>query len=482
MSFYQGRRLLPQRFRLVLLSVLQATGLPFADTLSEEEIQNAFDEHDVSFARDEGDIYTPAVTLWASLSQVLHREEQRSCLAAVSRVMVLMVALGREPCAKNSGAYCKARAKLPEVVIRRLTMEVAQGCERAICRNWLWHGRHVKLVDGTTVSMPDTEENREEYPQPSIQEEGLGFPLARMVVLMSLATAMLCGMAMGPYSGKETGEMALMRQLLDELDPDDILLADRYFCSYFMIALLLQSNVQLVTRLHHRRKSDHRRVGRLGKHDHLVVWTRPAKPAWMDQETYDQMPETLTLRQLEVRVCEPGFRVESLTVVTTLTDAKEYTLEDIAELYHKRWLVELDIRSIKVTLGMDVLRCKTPEMVRKEIWTCLLAYNSIRKTMLQAAERHELSPRQLSFTTALQTLAASWTTVATHDQATQRTLIEAQIDSLASQLVAKPSRANRIEPRAVKRRRKPHRLLTMPREEARQLIRNGDDPYDDKHK
>ena len=202
----------------------------------------------------------------------------------------------------------------------------------------------------------------------------------------------------------------------------------------------------------------------------------------MDQATYDQMPKTLSLRQVEVQVSEPGFRVESLTVVTTLTDAKEYTLADIAELYHRRWLVELDIRSIKVTLGMDVLRCKSPEMVRKEIWTCLLAYNSIRKIMLQAAKRHKLSPRQLSFTTAMQTLAASWELLPTHDQSTQRRLIEAQIDSLASQIVGKPNRANRVEPRAVKRRPKPHRLLTMPREQAREQMRSGNDPYDEKRK
>ena len=173
-----------------------------------------------------------------------------------------------------------------------------------------------------------------------------------------------------------------------------------------------------------------------------------------------------------------GGRVESLTVVTTLTDAKEYPRLDIAELYHKRWLVELDIRSIKVTLGMDVLRCKTPEMVRKEMWICLLAYNLIRKTILQAAKRHKLSPRQLSFAAAMQTLAASWVTLPTLDQPTQDSLIEAQIDSLASQLVAKPERANRIEPRAVKRRPKPHRLLTMPREEARKKMLSGVDPYE----
>lgn len=478
MSFYQGRRFLPQRFRLVLLSVMQAKGLAFSDVLTEEEIEDAFDDQDSWFAQDEDDIFTPSLTLWAFLSQVLHKEEQRSCLAAVARIFVLLVALGRKPCAKKNDAYCKARAKLPEVVIERLTTRIADGCEMQVPEQWLWKGRHVKLADGTTVSMPDTPANQEVYPQQASQQEGLGFPVARMVVLMSLATAMLCGIAIGPYSGKQTGELALLRGLVDQLDPGDILLTDRYFCSYFMIAMLLARNVEFVSRLHHARKEDTYRIKRLGKRSYLVEWSRPAKPEWMDEETYRQMPESIILRQIEVNVHQPGFRVESLVIVTTLTDTKEYSNDDIAELFHKRWLVELDIRAIKCTLGMDVLRCKTPEMVCKEIWTCLLAYNSIRKTMLQAAKKHKLSPRQLSFANALQTMAASWGTLPTLDQPKISEMINTQIDSLISQLVAKPERANRVEPRAVKRRPKPLRLLTMPREEARELLLSGIDPYE----
>ena len=195
--------------------------------------------------------------------------------------------LGREPCANNSGGYCKARAQLSEEVLQRLATRVASGCEKKVSEDWLWKGRHVKLADGTTVSMPDTEENQEEYPQQAAQEEGLGFPVARMVVLLSLASAMVCGMAIGPYSGKETGELALMRQLLDQLNAGDILLTDKYFCSYFMIALLLERNIDFVARLHHARKDDAYRIKRLGKKDYLIEWQRPQKPAWMDQETYD---------------------------------------------------------------------------------------------------------------------------------------------------------------------------------------------------
>ena len=480
MSFYQGRESLPRRFRLVLSSVLQAAGLPFSDVLTEQDIEDAFDDADAWFAQEEDDIYTPPVTLWAFLSQVLHKEEQRSCLAAVSRVMVLLVALGRQPCARNNGAYCKARAKLPEIVIQRLAIRVASGCEKQVPKQWLWKGRHVKLADGTTVSMPDTEANQNVYPQQASQKEGIGFPIARMVVLLSLATAMLCGMAIGPCTGKETGELALMRQLLDQLDEGDILLADRYFCSYFMIALLLERNVDFVARLHHARKEKTYRVKRLGKGDHLVEWSRPSKPPWMDQATYELMPEVLTLRQIEVQVTEPGFRVESLVVVTTLTDPTQYPQADIAELYHKRWLVELDIRSIKCTLAMDVLRGKTPEMVRKEIWMCLLSYNLIRKIMLQAAIDTDLSPRELSFTGAMQAMAAGWTVNPILNSSTIVLMVSAQIESLTSQVVGQ--RPNRIEPRAIKRRPKPHRLLNMTRQAAREQLLQGTDPYKQKQK
>jgi hypothetical protein len=475
MSFYHPDRSLPRRFGLIQASFLQSEGLPFAEVLSEAQIQQAFADEGVDFAQEEDEIYTPPLTLWGFLSQVLHKGEQRSCMAAVSRILVLLVVLGREPCAKNTGAYCRARAKLPEKVIERLAVDVARGCEAQVPRGWLWHQRHVKMVDGTTCSMPDTEENRAVYPQPSSQKEGLGFPLLRLVVALSLATAMLCSAAMGPYSGKETGEMALLREVLDQFAPGDILLADRYFCSFFMIALLLNGKCDFVTRLHQRRKTDFSRAERLGKGDHLVVWKRPEKPDWMDDTTYEQMPLTLTLRQVEVQVHQPGFRTESLVVVTTLLNAKKYRREEIADLYRRRWQVELDIEAIKITLGMDVLRCQKPEMVRKEIWTCLLAYNLIRKTMLQAAHRNELSPRQLSFATAVQTVAASWMTLPIASGTSTFALVIAQLDSLAEQQIG--DRPNRVEPRAVKRRPKPHRLLTKSRKEARaELLRGVQEP------
>jgi len=460
---------------LVQASFLQREGLPFAEVLPEQQIEEAFAAEGASFAQEEGCIYTPAVTLWAFLSQVLHKEEQRSCSAAVSRVFALLGALGLKACSKNTGAYCVARGKLPEKALRRLNTELAHGCEQKAPQHWLWHGRHVKLADGTTVSMPDTEKNQAAYPQPSGQAKGVGFPIARLVVLLSLATGMLCDMAMGPYSGKETGEMALLRKLLQRLNPGDILLTDRLYCSYFMIAMLLRGGRDFVARLHQARKVDFRKMKRLRAGDWLVRWIRPKKPAWMDQATYEQIPATLTLRMVQVQVAEPGFRTESFLVVTTLLDHKMYRREEIADLYQKRWLAELDIRTIKCQLGMDVLRCKSPEMVRKEVWTCLLAYNLIRKTILQAADAAGLLPRQLSFTHAMQTIAASLMVLPILADQLAECLIDAQLACLSQHRIG--NRPNRVEPHAVKRRPKPHPLLTMPRAEARALLLKGIDPY-----
>jgi putative transposase len=468
MSFYHGCKTLTRRFRLVLASFLQSDGLPFGNVLPEEQIEQAFQEEGFALWADDEEedaVYTPPVTLWTFLSQMLHKGEQRSCAAAVARVVVLLATLRHEPPSSNTGAYCRARAKLPEPVIRCLTLRMAKGCEESVPSQWLWHGRHVKLVDGTTASMPDTEANQAEYPQHSVQEEGVGFPIVRMVVLFSLATGMLCDMAMGPYQGKETGEPALFRELLGRLEADDIVVGDRYYCSYFMIALLKELGIDFVVRLHQARTADFRRGQRLGSGDHLVEWIRPARPTWMDQETYDRMPASIELREVLVQVNQPGFRTESLVVVTTLCDAEEYQAAEIAELYRGRWLAELDIRAIKITLDMDVLRCKTPEMVRREVWTHLLAYNLIRRSILQAAQASGLSPRELSFTAAMQAIAASWVVAVLADREMFGVLVDAHLANLAGHRVG--NRPGRVEPRATKRRPKPHRLLTKPRAEAR---------------
>ncbi len=470
MSFYASCQQLPRRFRLILSSFAQQDGLPFASVLPEETIAQAFVEAEANFAQDEETVYTPALTTWAFLSQVLCQGTLRSCRAAVARVLLVLSMAGKQA-SDDTGAFCRARAKIPEAVLRRLACAVADGCEQRLPRSWLWQGRHVYLADGTTASMPDTKENQAEFPQPSSQKRGLGFPLVRLVVLMSLSTAMVKDMALGPYSGKETGETALLREIWERLNAGDVLLADRYYCSYFMIAMLVTRHIDVVARLHQRRTCDFRRGQRLGQGDHVVTWLKPAKPEWMDQATYEQIPASLQVREVAVRVEQPGFRTESLIVVTTLTDAAVYAQEDVAELYHQRWLIELDIRAIKVTMGMDVLRCKSPSMVRREIWACLLAYNLIRQTMLEAAFRAKRSPRELSFTGALQKIVAAWGVLATCDATTAAAVIDVMLRDIGKDLIG--TRPNRVEPRAVKRRPKPHALLTEPRQEARAKLLEG---------
>jgi hypothetical protein len=223
--------------------------------------------------------------------------------------------------------------------------------------------------------------------------------------------------------------------------------------------------VDFVVRLHQSRATDFRRGRRLGKGDHLVEWTRPARPTWMDQETYNRMPASIELREVLVQVNQPGFRTESLVVVATLCDAETYASEEIAELYRGRWLAELDIRTIKITLDMDVLRCKTPAMVRGEVWTHLLAYNMIRRSILQSAQASDCSPRELSFTAAMQAIAASWIVALLSDRSMFGVLVDAHLMNLAGHRIG--NRPDRVEPRATKRRPKPHRLLTKPRAEAR---------------
>ena len=373
----------------------------------------------------------------------MFKAEHRSCVAAVVRVAVLMVALHRRV-SSDTGAYCRACAKLPEVVLERLAVQLADRCEETAPSAWLWRGRHVHLVDGTTLSTPDTLANQAAWPQPTSQEQGLGFPLIRIVVLLSLATALLTGMAMGKYAGKETGETALFRSLLEQLPRGDIFVADRYLCSYFMIALARAR----------------RRCGRAATSaaDHgfsprpVPGQRRSSGTLAPPATTHVDGPGNVRAdagvprrAQLRVHVHQPGFRTETLVVVTTLTDHRTYSAQDIAALYHKRWLVELDIRAIKVSLGIDVLRCRSPHMVRKEIWTALLAYNLIRKTILEAAYDADVSPRELSFTAAMQAIAAGWTAILLLDDAGQMRLVDLYLHNLAGYPVG--HRPDRIEPR-----------------------------------
>jgi hypothetical protein len=329
------------------------------------------------------------------------------------------------------------------------------------------------MFDGTSVSMPDTPKNQAEYPSPKTQKKGVGLPIARAAAIISLATASLMDLAIGPYSGKETGETALLRQLLGSLASGDLAVMDRYYCSFMMIALLLGQGVQVCARMHHKRHVDFRRGRRLGKYDHVIVWTKPGRPAWMDQSVYEAIPDTLELREIRYNVVEKGYRSKTITVATTLTDPDAYSQEDIAELFGFRWNAELDIRAIKQSLNLCHVRCKSPEMVRRELWTTLLGYNLIRTTTAAAAALHDKQPRQISFTSTCQYILASWMLFSCD-------LVAADIiDACCREHLAHISRCEvanrpgRIEPRVLKRRRHGYKLMREPRAKLRAQLMKG---------
>lgn len=455
----------PTRRRIseTVRSLRDSTVLPFHDILDATMVQKALAEERVTFSER---IYTPLVTLCTFLSQVL--DPDHSCRGAVARVLVWLIINGRKPCAPETGSYCDARQRLPLGVVTRLVRQTAQEIEGHAADGWLWKGRPVALVDGTTASMPDTPENQQAFPQSNTQGVGLGFPLVRIVAVIALATGVVRDLALGPYRGKETGETALFRTLWDGLQAGEIVLGDRYFCSFFGIAGLKQRGVDVLFRMHQRRKYDFRRGRRLGVEDHVVTWAKPARPKWMDEATYAQMPDELTVRELRVRVDQDGFRVDELVLVTTMLEAARATKEELADLFLQRWNIELDLRSIKDVLQMDVLRCKSPEMVEKEIGMHFLAYNLIRGVMAKAAEAHGEQPRHVSFKGALQTMTAFQDTLRQAASNCRGRLVEEMLKAIASHRVG--DRFGRVEPRAHKRRPKPQRYLTEPRDQARKRL------------
>jgi Transposase DDE domain len=444
-------------------SLRESNVLPFGDILDATMVKAALDAERVEFNES---LYTPLVTLCVFLSQVL--DPDHSCRAAVARLIVWLAINGRKPCAPETGSYCDARQRLPLAVVRRLVRQTASEIEGRAPETWLWKGRRVTLADGSTLSMPDTRENQEVFPQSRSQGIGLGFPLVRIVVLISLATGVVRDLALGPYRGKDQGETALFRALWGTIEAGEVVLGDRYFASFFAIAGLSQRGVDVVFRMHQRRKFDFRRGRRLGIEDHVVSWSKPERPAWMDGETYAEVPNELKVRELRVMVKQPGFRVNELVLVTTLLDGRGYTKGEVADLFLQRWNIELDLRSIKSVLQMDVLRCKTPEMVRKEIWIHLLAYNLIRGVMGKAAEVHAEQPRHLSFKGALQTMTAFQDALRHAPAGVRDLLMKVMLRAIASHRVG--DRFGRVEPRANKRRPKPQRYLMEPRPQARKRL------------
>ena len=427
------------------------------NVLPAQELARAVQE-EVGVWRDRR--YAPLVALRLFVEQVLHADH--ACQDAVVRYASERVAQGEAQVSLSTGPYCNARKRLPLGLVERLGKSVGERLEGASTAAWKWRGRLVKIVDGTTVTMPDTEENQARYPQHGVQKPGLGFPIARLVALVSLGCGAVLNWAMGPYKGKQTGEDALFRLLYGSLVKGDIVLADRYHCSYFTVAVLYLMGIDVLTRQHSRRVTDFRRGQRLGKRDHLVVWERPARPEWMEQELYAQIPEELVVREA---------KVAQWVLVSTLIDPVQVSKEELNALYVQRWHIELDLRAIKTVMGMEILRCKSAPMVQKEVGAFFLAYNLIRAAMAQAAACAKLLPRQLSFCGAKR-MVNSFMDLLRGRAARGLIQMFAYLRG-AIALLLLPHRPNRVEPRAVKRRPKPHRLLTELRNVARaRLLRS----------
>jgi hypothetical protein len=446
---------------------LQDGELPFTNVLTEEVIAQALATLTGWLDR----IFSPLVTLWVFLGQVLSADH--SCRAAVARLLAHRLARGQSPCSAETGAYCQARQRLPEAFFAEVARQSGRELDGAVEPQWLWKRRRVHVYDGSSVSMPDTPENQSAYPQPDTQKPGLGFPLARIAAVFSLACGAVLDLALCRYAGKGQSDLGMLRTLWDLFRPGDVLLADRLMCAWAEMVMLKARGVDSVTRLS-KRRADFRRGRRLGEGDHLVRWPKPRKPRSLDRETYAALPEFLLVREVRVQVEQPGFRAQTLIVATTLLDPAEVTKEDLGQLYRSRWNAELDLRSLKQTMQMGVLRCKTPELVRKEIWAHILAYNLLRTVMAQAASKHGIEPRSISFKGALQTLEAFQPVLALRgeqDAAFRRDLYQQILDAIASHRVA--DRPDRYEPRQRKRRPKHYGFLRKPRHETKREMRKG---------
>ena len=464
---------LPRSFRAhashLRRQFLQGTGLPFADVLTEDLLAGAL----AAVGRWLDRIFSPLVTLRVFLGQVL--DPDHSCRAAVARLNAHRVSQGQRPCSARTGAYCRARQRLPEAFFATAACAVGRALDAKAEPGWLWRGRRVYLFDGTTVSMPDTPANQAAYPQVHNQGPGQGFPIARLGALISLACGAVVNLGFCRYAGKGQGEVSLLRRLWDVLTAGDVLLADRLTANWANFVFLRERGLHLVSRLNKaHRKADFRRGRRLGRGDHVVRWAKPTSIRSLDWQAYKALPDWVTVREARVSVVQPGFRTRSVVVVTTLLDPRQATKEDLAELYRARWHAELDLRAIKAGMQMRELRGKAPETVRKEVWAHVLAYNLVRTVMAQAAAGHGLPPRAISFTGAMQTLAAFRPLLerrAAGGAADRAGLYRDLLAAIATHRVA--DRPDRYEPRVKKRRRNHYGWLTRPRAEMKREMAKG---------
>lgn len=446
---HQQRRIRSRRDRMDNLTFFN---LLTSDTLL-DRVERLLPEH-----RER--LFPPTETLSMFLAQALGAD--RSCQQIVNQAAVQRLTTQLPVCSTHTGAYCRARQRLPLDLMRTLTGELGEMIEAYAPHQWHWRGRRVLLVDGTTVTMPDTQANQARFPQQGGQLPGLGFPICRIVGVTCLASGSLLNAAIGRFNGKGSGERGLLRQIQDTFQPGDVVLGDAFYPTYFFLAAMQSKAVDVLMEQDgsRRRSTDFRRGQRLGQRDHLIVYQKPPCPDWMSQADYQAAPASITVRELSA-----GGKI----MVTTLTD-KKTSKAHLKSLYKSRWQVELDLRYIKDTMGMNILSCKTPDMIVKEIWVYLLAYNLIRWVMAESALLADIRPREISFKHCLQI----WTIWIHRTDPSAAQHLDVLFALMAQQRVG--NRPGRIEPRAVKRRPKAYPLLTKPRPEARQLLLNFGHP------
>lgn len=426
----------------------QFNDLPFKGLLPEHLIEAIHQSGDVR-----NTVFTPLVTLRAFLFQVL--SSTSACKEAVAHILIERIGLDCNANSMNTGPYCKARLRLLLSHLKEAVTSSGRMLHGQAEKNWLWKGYRVMLVDGTTLLMPDTDNNQETYPQQSAQKPGLGFPIVRLVGLLSLATGACVDYALGPYQGKGSGETSLFSQLINTLGKNDLLLADRYYTTYAIIALLIQQGASLVFRQRSNVTVDFRRGQRLGEKDHLINFKKPKKkPVWMSDAAWADLPDELLIRE---------FSVKGIVYVTTVINANTYPRKALAELYRQRWQIEVDFRTIKIDMGMEMLRCKTAEMVKKEIAVHLLAYNLIRANLARAACLNNKTPRLLSFMAAVQLMRNTASLCITMTETALRKLIPPLLIAMAQTEIGQRNRPN--QPRVIKRRPKAYPLMIKPRRE-----------------
>ena len=401
-------------------------------------------------------LYDPATTLKLFINQVLR--SSTSCMNTVQCYALQQHLLRARSISLNTGAYTKARQRLDESFINNVTRDFSQHVENHQPLP-LWHGYHLKLVDGTTVSMPDTKDNQASYPQQAVQQDGLGFPILRLVAIISMFTGAVLNYRLAPYQGKGTGEISLFRSMLNTINKDDLVIADRLYPSYQMLATLMQKGAKFISKQHRQHKYNFEHGRYISKYDRIITWHKPVVKGRLSAEEHNALPE-----RIEVRM----FKVGNEVYVTNLMDEKPFTRKKLVSLYRKRWNVELDLRNIKQVMGMDILKCKSPSMIRKEIAVTMLAYNLICFYIMSASKFMSVSRRNMSFTNAKNAVERLIELATSTKEYTLKTH-QFVIHSISAIKVG--IRRKRPEPRVLKRRPKPYPLMKYPRNIARKKLK-----------